>query len=97
MSPCDIFFLVLIFLMFEPNLLAIWGIFTSIPYQLLRFCSIWIYNTIVSWGEEFRRLSEPTSRAASQSAEGGYCGKQHKRGTGAKRSEVGFGICKGEG
>jgi len=34
------------------------------------------------WGEEFRRLSEPTSRAASQSAEGGYCGKQHKRGMG---------------
>ena len=33
-------------------------------------------------GEEFRRLSEPTSRAASQSAEGGYCGKQHKRGMG---------------
>ena len=25
---------------------------------------------------------EPTSRAVSQSAEGGYCGKQHKRGMG---------------
>ena len=41
--------------------------------------------------------SEPTSRAASQSAEGGSRGKQHRRGTGAKRSEVGFGILSGEG
>ena len=37
------------------------------------------------------RISEPTSRAASQSAGGGYCGKQHKRGMGAQRSEVGLG------
>jgi hypothetical protein len=34
-------------------------------------------------GEEFDPTCEPTSRAASQSAEGGYCEKQHKRGMGA--------------
>ncbi|KKT59632.1 MAG: hypothetical protein UW53_C0010G0042 [Candidatus Giovannonibacteria bacterium GW2011_GWA1_44_25] len=34
-------------------------------------------------GRNSGMFCEPTSRAASQSAGGGYCGKQHKRGMGA--------------
>ena len=63
------------------------GIFTFIPYQLLRFCSIWIYNTIQKLGEKFG-VCEPTSRAASRSTEADIVGNSTSVEWGRKRSEV---------